>query len=275
MPFRPVPGDGQRHLTRRAFLQASALGLAAASVPELVSAAPPGAQAQGLVNPYSGAIPLTFPLPRGSYQALADNWHQSREGQLYTWSHRASPNRRSHDGVDIYPATGGALPTVYAPCHGTVAAVCWRDANTTTATVTYAVSRTTLPPWDYSRAVDNVANLPLYGNFIWLRSTDGAGAGYFVFFCHLQNDATLQGIAVALAAGNEVSVRPPGDPTGPATALGTVGDTGNAAGTPQLHTEIHYPSGASYTCTHCSPKKAGLTAIDPYASLAVATTWLL
>jgi hypothetical protein len=49
-----------------------------------------------------------------------------------------------------------------------------------------------------------------------------------------------------------------------------MGDTGNAAGTPQLHSEIHYPAGSSFTCSHCTPSKV-LTSIDPEASLVRAT----
>jgi hypothetical protein len=45
-----------------------------------------------------------------------------------------------------------------------------------------------------------------------------------------------------------------------------MGDTGNAAGTPQLHAEIHYPAGSNFTCTHCTPNKV-VTSIDPEPSL--------
>ncbi len=38
------------------------------------------------------------------------------------------------------------------------------------------------PPWDYSQAVDTVADLPLYGNFVWLVSTGPCSAGAFVFY---------------------------------------------------------------------------------------------
>jgi murein DD-endopeptidase MepM/ murein hydrolase activator NlpD len=50
------------------------------------------------------------------------------------------------------------------------------------------------------------------------------------------------------------------------TPLGIMGDTGNAAGTPQLHAEIHYPAGSNFTCTHCTPNKV-VTSIDPEPSL--------
>lgn len=261
------PSWNDQRLSRRTLLRAGAAATAAALLPDLTVAAPPHGTPQGLIDPYTGAIPLYFPLPNGTYQTpLADNWHQSREGQLYQWSHRASPTRRSHDGVDVYPSAVTPAPTVYAPLNGRVAAVCWRSANTTTATVTYNVSATTPPPWDYSQAIDNVAQLPLYGNFVWLYSTDAASAGYFVFFCHLLNDATLQ----ALAPDQPVTAN--GTVPG-TTPVGTLSDSGNAAGTPQLHVEIHYPAGKTFTCTHCKPKKSGQTSIDPYASLAQARSW--
>lgn len=50
-----------------------------------------------------------------------------------------------------------------------------------------------------------------------------------------------------------------------------MGDTGNAAGTPQLHVEVHYPKGKTFTCTHCAPRKSGLTSLDPFNSLAGAS----
>jgi hypothetical protein len=52
--------------------------------------------------------------------------------------------------------------------------------------------------------------------------------------------------------------------------LGEMGDPGNAAGTPQLHAEIHYPQGSGFTCSHCTPNKK-VTSIDPEASLIRAT----
>ena len=60
--------------------------------------------------------------------------------------------------------------------------------------MTYKVSSTTPPPWDYSRAIDNIINLPLYGNFVWLYSTDSNSIGYFVFFCHLKNETTIRSL---------------------------------------------------------------------------------
>jgi hypothetical protein len=38
-----------------------------------------------------------------------------------------------------------------------------------------------------------------------------------------------------------------------------------------LHSEIHYPAGSSFTCSHCTPSKEMLTSIDPEASLVRAT----
>jgi len=215
------------------------------------------AAAAGLVDPYIGAIPLTVPLASGAYQTpIQDNWHALREGHLYAWNHRASTELRCHDGVDLYPS-GSLLPPVYAPLQGTVAAVCTRSDNTLEAKVSYLASTTTPPPWDYHAALDDVAQLPLYGNFVWLYSTDPASAGYCLFLCHLQNEATIQALG-------------PDDAVTTGTPLAVMGDTGNAAGTPQLHVEIHYPKGSTYVCGHCAPTKA-VTSIDPYASLVNAT----
>ena len=217
------------------------------------------AQAAALVDPYRGSIPMVFALRSGTYQTpLADNWHAAREGQLYAWSHRTTRTHRAHDGVDVFPVAGAPLPTVYAPFAGVVAAVCFRSDNTVASTVTYRASATNPPAWDYSRAIDNVANLPLYGNFVWLRSTETASAGYFVLYAHLQNEAVLR----ALAPDQQLTT---------ASAVGVLGDTGNAAGSPQLHVEVHYPRGSTFACTHCSPRKSGETALDPFASLAAAS----
>ena len=252
-------GDGRRELdariSRRRFLQ---MGAGAAAGALLLPALPETARASALVDPYSGSIPLVFPLVYGTYKApVKDNWHVNRQGQIYTWNHRNTSSQRAHDGVDIYPSRRRKLPKVYAPLSGKVAAVCTRSSNTVNATVTYKVSSTTPPPWDYSRAIDNVINLPLYGNFVWLYSTDANSLGYFVFFCHLKNETTIQSLA-------------PDQPVTVSTPLGVMGDTGNAAGTPQLHAEIHYPAGSSFTCSHCTPNRV-LTAIDPGASLVRAT----
>lgn len=243
-----------RGVRRRALLQAGALTAGTWLLPCAADAA-----AVPLVDPYIGAIPFVFPLAAGAYQTpFGDNWHGLREGSLYPWNHRGSTAIRAHDGVDVYPQDPSALPLVYAPLAGTVAAVCRRSANTVDATVDYQVSATTPPPWDYHQAIDDVANLPLYGNCLWLRSADPASAGYFVFFCHLQNEQVLQGLR-------------PDQPVTTAMPVGRMGDTGNAQGTPQLHVEVHYPIGQRFTCAMCSPNKVGLTAIDSYASLLLAT----
>jgi hypothetical protein len=235
-------------VTRRHLLLLGGAAAGALMLPETVSAA------TGLVDPYIGAIPFVFPLADGAYTTpLQNNWHGLREGQVYAWNHRGSTALRAHDGVDAYPADTENLPTVYAPLQGIVAAVCSRSDNTLDAKVSYRASAVAPPPWDYHTAIDDVAQLPLYGNFVWLRSSDPASAGYYVFFCHLQNEAMLQ----ALAPDQAVSVN---------TALGRMGDTGNATGSPQLHVEIHYPSGNTFACGECAPEKK-LTAINPYASL--------
>ena len=242
-------------ISRRRFLQ---MGAGAAAGALLLPVLPEAARAATLVDPYSGSIPLVFPLLYGTYKTpVQDNWHVNREGQVYTWNHRNSTSQRAHDGVDIYPVRRRKLPLVYAPLEGKVAAVCVRSSNTVNAGVTYKVSGATPPPWDYSRAVDNVINLPLYGNFVWLYSTDANSLGYFIFYCHLKNESTLQSLV-------------PDQPVTASTPVGVMGDTGNAAGTPQLHAEIHYPAGSSFTCSHCTPSRV-LTSIDPEASLVRAT----
>lgn len=225
--------------------------LADTVLPDTALADPP------LIDPYSAAIPLVFPLTEGTYQApVADNWHVWREGHRYPWNHFSDPGHRAHDGVDVYPVPGVA-PPAFAPLTGTVAAVCRRAANTPDAAVTYRTSLRTPPPWDYSSAIDDIAGLPLYGNFVWLYSTDQRSPGYFVFYCHLQDETTLRSLV-------------PDQPVTEDTPLGVVGDTGNAAGAPQLHVEIHYPAGAGYTCRRCTPPTT-LTSIDPAASLREAT----
>jgi murein DD-endopeptidase MepM/ murein hydrolase activator NlpD len=247
-----VPGS---RIGRRRFLQ---MGVGAAAGALLLPVLPEPARAGALVDPYNGSIPLVFPLAYGTYKTpVQDNWHANREGRTYAWNHQNGPSQRAHDGVDIYPSRRRKLPRVYAPLAGRVAAVCTRSSNTVGATVNYRVSGTTPPPWNYSTAIDDVINLPLYGNFVWLYSTASGSAGYFTFFCHLKNEATLQGLV-------------PDQQVTTSTPLGVMGDTGNAAGTPQLHAEIHYPVGSTFTCNHCTPNKA-LTCIDPEASLIHAT----
>jgi murein DD-endopeptidase MepM/ murein hydrolase activator NlpD len=247
-----------RPISRRAFLYATGATTAAVVLWPGIAQAKVAPALPALIDPYSGSIALVFPLPRNSYQThLQNNWHQAREGQIYEWNHRNATTARAHDGVDVYPRSANALPWVYAPLAARVAAVCTRSDNTLNATVTYQVSATTPPPWDYSQGVDNVANLPLYGDFVWLYSTDARSAGYFIFYCHLQNEAIVRSLV-------------PDQVVTTATPVGVMGDTGNAQGAPQLHVEIHYPAGNGYTCTHCSPNKA-VTGIDPFNSLATAT----
>jgi murein DD-endopeptidase MepM/ murein hydrolase activator NlpD len=243
-------------ISRRRFLQ---LGAGAAVGTLLLPGLPEAARAATLVDPYTGSIPLVFPLLYGTYKSpVQDNWHANREGQTYLWNHRNGTSQRAHDGVDIFPSRPRKLPRVYAPITGTVAAVCTRSSNTVNAAVTNKVSSTTPPPWDYSQAIDNVINRPLYGNFVWLLcGMDTVSPGYFVFFCHLKNETTIQSLS-------------PNDPVTVSTPIGVMGDTGNAVGAPQLHAEIHYPAESSFTCSHCTPSKV-LTAIDPEASLVRAT----
>jgi hypothetical protein len=145
-------GDGQydeegrrdTRISRRRFLQ---MGTGAAAGTLLLPVLPEIARADTLVDPYSGSIPLLFPLVYGTYKApVQDNWHVNREGQIYTWNHRNSTSQRAHDGVDMYPSSRRKLPRVYAPLTGKVAAVCTRSSNTVNATVTYKVSSATPPP---------------------------------------------------------------------------------------------------------------------------------
>ena len=213
--------------------------------------------AQTLVDPYTGVLPLTFPLAIGTYQLpLADNWHEAREGKRYAWGHRAD-GLRSHDGVDIYPADSTALPAVYAPFAGVVSAVCVMSANSAGAPQSYRVSATAPPLWDYSTSIDTADGLPLYGNFVWITSVDPASAGYSALYAHLANEPIL----AALQPDQWVDATTP---------VGVMSDTGNAAGTPQLHVELHYPAGSSILCRDCTPS-ARVTSFDPFASLRRAT----
>lgn len=235
-------------LSRRALLLVGGAAAGMLALPAPAAAAPPP------IDPYIGAVPLRFPLADGSFATpVQHNWHAVREGAVSPWNHRDSAALRALDGIEVYPQANDRLPTVYAPLAGTIAAVCTRSDNTVHAQVRYQVSATTPPPWDYHDAVDDVAQLPLYGNFVWLRSSEPASAGYFVFCSFLQREATL----LALQPDQVVSRHTP---------LGVMGDTGNAVGAPQLHVEIHYPRGVTYVCGECSPQRR-LTAIDPYASL--------
>jgi murein DD-endopeptidase MepM/ murein hydrolase activator NlpD len=206
------------------------------------------------IDPYIGALPLVFPLAGDSYVLpLTNNWHASRQGDRYPWTHANGATLRAHDGVDIYPLADEPSPVVYAPLAGRVAAVCLRSVNSLGAGVSYQESASTPPPWDYSAAIDPVEELPLYGNFVWLVSTEPDSAGYYIFVCHLQYEPLLQALV-------------PDQPVEADTPLGVLGDTGNAAGVPQLHVEIHYPAGTGFRCGHCSPPHT-VTSLDPYASL--------
>ncbi len=246
-------------ISRRTFLRATAATAAGIALwPSLARADVLAAPI--LVDPYAGSIPLASPLLQVGIYTLQNSWHDNREGRLYQWSHRNSETQRAHDGVDYIPPSSlgfADLPTVYAPLTATVAAVCLYSSNRRNAKVTYKVSKTNPPPWNYSRAVDNVQNTPLYGNFVWLYSTDAGSAGYFVFFCHLKNESILRSLV-------------PDQAVTASTAVGVMGDTGNAQRAPQLHAEIHYPAGSSFSCAHCSPSKV-VTAIDPYISFAGAS----
>jgi len=242
---------GRRQLFARALTAGAGLGLATVLRPQQ-------SRAQGpLIDADIGILPLAFPLLEGSYQqTFRNNWHASRQGEPSPWTHRNGPDLRAHDGVDLYPLPDQALPTVYAPFAGRVAAVAVRPENSLATPLTSQVSRETPPPWDYSTAVDTVEQLPLYGNFIWLISTDPDSEGYFVLLAHLQTEWLIEGLV-------------PDQPVTVGTPLGVLGDTGNAAGVPQLHIELHYPVGVGFTCAHCAPVSA-MTALDPYASLVAA-----
>ena len=239
-------------ISRRRLLQLGAAVSAATLLPRSAPVAAGAMIESSTIDPYSGAIPLVFPVRAGTYQTpVLDNWHQNRAGEAYPWSHEQSATQRAHDGVDIFPRSARKLPTVYAPFAARVAAV-----NLAGPKAAYRVSSdvTILPPWDYS--VSRV-----YGNFIWLCSTEAASAGYFMFYCHLQNESILRQLADRLASGVDVTV----DPT---KAVGVMGDSGNAGGHPQLHLETHYPRGVTFNCTKCGPTpRAGMTALNPSESL--------
>lgn len=246
-------------LSRRKFLKlsAAASGGLWLGLPKLAGATTP------LIDPYSGSIPLLFPLPANTYKPLSDNWHDKREGTAQYWSHQNSSTQRAHDGVDIFPV-GNKRPTVYSPVKGIICAVFTQPTNTISAGSYHSASGLYAPPWDYSGATDDVAKLPLYGNFVWIFSTETSSYGYYLLMCHLKYETTY---LTKLQVGTSVTNTTP---------LGVLGDTGNAQGSPQLHLEIHYPrDGAtlavtSYTCTHCSPNKTVVSALNPATSLSKA-----
>jgi len=180
-----------------------------------------------------------------------DNWHDNRDGNYgYAWSHQNSPARRAHDGVDIFPFDRSALPPVYAPFAAQVV-----DVNVGGQRVR---DDSLAPNWDYGQG-------NIYGNYVWLRSTEAdASKGFLAFYCHLQDDPTLRSLTGALvtsiAEGGTLLVDHK-------TQVGMMGDTGNAANDPQLHMEIHYPRGITFTCARCTRTKDGMTAINPFPSL--------
>jgi len=143
----------QLHLNRREFLKS---GAAAAAAAVLAAALPAPSEAAGLVNPYSGVVPMTFPIRRGRYW-MSNNWHVARVGTTLSYNHRLSARLRAHDGVDIFAPRG---TTLYACTDGTVA----------------SVAR------PYS----------IYGNTVWIRSA----AGYLFFYCHLDRVYVTPGQAV-------------------------------------------------------------------------------
>lgn len=263
---------GLKMLSRRKFLSLGA-GMSASLALNLTvrptkSASPTAFSstklASGLIDPYAGAIPIVFPLAHEGYKSpVSDNWHLKREGQLYPWSHATSLIHRGHDGIDLFPPKNPNLaPIVYSPVAGKLVAICSRSDNTLAASVNYQASTTNPPPWDYSTAIDSAAHLPLYGNFVWIYSTEVASQGYFICLAHLQNEPIyLQRLQLDQLVSTS-------------TPLGLVGDSGNAQGTPQLHFEIHYPASHYFKCQHC-PLERGLTALNPAASLQTALPRIL
>lgn len=244
-------------LTRRDFLQFGAGAAAAALLPAAAAAAPdrkPGAAPpHALDDPYKGAIPLVFPVAEGAYRKpVRDNWHANREGAAYPWSHENSATQRAHDGVDIFPRFAGSTVAVYAPFASHVAAVNV-DGYAKRADPNIAL------PWDYPPNATSPGQ-NIYGNYLWLRSEEQESAGFFMFYCHLRDEGTLRALADRLGGG-QVMVYP-------STPVGVLGETGNAAGDPQLHLEIHYPYGKTFVCQRCAPApRPGMTAINPHPSL--------
>lgn len=248
-------------LTRREVLRLGALATAAALVPATAAAAPPNKKPGSspiltpLENPYTGSIPLTFPVADGSYRKpFRDNWHDNREGPGYDWSHQNGTAQRAHDGVDIFPRFASALPTAFAPLAGRLAAVCVGS--------NYSENAAIKPPWPYPVGI-GAGNI--YGNYLWLYSMDNQSTGYFVLYCHLQDDQLLRSLLTRVDTLN--------DGVDANTPVGTMGETGNAAGQPQLHLELHYPQvGArqNFLCTQCDPDKGSMTAFNPFPSLSKA-----
>jgi hypothetical protein len=249
----------QARLSRRQFLRLSAVasGSLLVGLPQLAGAT------SNLIDPYTGFIPLLFPLPANTFKPLSANWHDNREGTAQYWSHQNSSTQRAHDGVDLFPL-GTKRPTVYSPVNGIISAVFTQPTNTIGAGSYHSTMGIYAPPWDYSGATDDVAKLPLYGNFVWIFSTESASYGYYILMCHLKYETTY---LTKLVPGTAITNN---------TAVGVLGDTGNAQGSPQLHLEIHYPRDSAtqnvnaYTCTDCAPNKSVVTAINPATSLSKA-----
>ncbi len=128
-------------LTRRLFLKASG-ALAASMVLAQVSAPAYGTP---LADPYSGVVPMTFPLRRGLYW-MWNNWHVPRVGDILPFNHRIRAWLRAHDGVDIFALRGTAL---YACTAGVV--------------------------------IDVPRPRNIYGNTVWIENA----SGYRFLYCHL------------------------------------------------------------------------------------------
>jgi len=159
---------------------------------------------------------------------------------------------------------------VFAPFRAQVAAV-----NVAGASTPYrqSVNKAIQPPWPYPPATegDNI-----YGNYIWLCSLAPDSLGYFMFYCHLQNEDILIDLAKRLDTANTnngyVEI-------GTATPVGLMGESGNATNQPQLHLELHYPRETTspdyerqiFMCDRCAPTKSPMTAFNPFPSLSKAT----
>lgn len=257
---------GDRHdLTRRALVKAGLATAGGLLLPWQVQAEIASAADAASVDPYSGVVPLAFPIRSGQFGAISNNWHASRIGKLMPANHRNGKNRRAHDGMDVFPKSTASLPLVYAPFAGQVLAVCVFEGMTST----YEVSTLATPRQDYSKVVDG--RTPRHGNHVWIRSTEAASEGYQIEYSHLQDETTIRALLAALRAANDLGEYLT---VGVTTPIGVLGDTGNAAGSPQLHVEIHLPGTDTFTCTRCRPTKPLMTAINPYQSLITAASKL-
>jgi murein DD-endopeptidase MepM/ murein hydrolase activator NlpD len=137
-------------LSRRAFLKAGAAVVAAAA---LSAALPASSEAVGLADPYSGVVPMTFPIRRGLYWN-ARNWHVPRVGSILNFNHENRAWLRAHDGIDIF-----------APKHTPM----------------------------YASVSGKIVEYPrpryLYGNYVWILGDNG----YRFFYCHLDKVAVKIG----------------------------------------------------------------------------------